>query len=99
MKQISHSKTCDHEKLYGTTTVGAKGQVVIPAEARRDLKLKPGDQLLVVGKMGKVLGLIKSQELDSFIETMMKKITSLGVKEEMSKNIAGFAKKIKDLKK
>lgn len=34
-------------KLAGTVTVGDRGQVVIPAEARETLEVKPGDKLLV----------------------------------------------------
>jgi AbrB family looped-hinge helix DNA binding protein len=98
MKQIFHSKIHERDKLYGTATIGAKGQVVIPAEARKDLKLKPGDQLLVMGKMDKALGLIKAEELEGFIETMMKTITGLGVKEEIKRHIKRLVKKAKDLK-
>lgn len=36
--------------FYGVTTVGIKGQVVIPAEARAELNLKPGDKVIVFGK-------------------------------------------------
>lgn len=41
----------DH-KLFGTATVGEKGQIVIPVEARNDLDLKVGDKLLVVSGPG-----------------------------------------------
>ena len=34
--------------FYGTATVGERGQVVIPAEARADLGIKPGDKLLIM---------------------------------------------------
>lgn len=34
-------------KFYGSTTVGERGQVVIPAEARRVLNLTPSTKLLV----------------------------------------------------
>lgn len=37
------------KKLYGTATVGSKGQVVIPAEAREELGLQSGDRLYVLG--------------------------------------------------
>jgi AbrB family looped-hinge helix DNA binding protein len=40
-----------HKKLYGTATIGSKGQVVIPAEAREELSLKTGDRLYVIGAM------------------------------------------------
>ena len=32
--------------LYGTVKVGDRGQVVVPAEARKDLDIKPGDLLV-----------------------------------------------------
>ena len=33
--------------FYGSVTVGERGQVVIPADARKQFKIKPGDKLLV----------------------------------------------------
>ena len=36
-------------KFYGVTTVGERGQVVIPVEARRDFNIKPADKLVVLG--------------------------------------------------
>jgi AbrB family looped-hinge helix DNA binding protein len=35
--------------LFGTATVGPKGQIVIPIEARQRLGIKPGDKVVVVG--------------------------------------------------
>lgn len=34
-------------QLLGTTTVGERGQIVIPADARDVMDIKPGDKLLV----------------------------------------------------
>lgn len=34
-------------KLIGTTTVGERGQIVIPADAREELEINSGDKLLV----------------------------------------------------
>jgi AbrB family looped-hinge helix DNA binding protein len=39
-------------KFYGSTTVGERGQVVIPAEARRDFEITPTTKLLVFGSKG-----------------------------------------------
>ncbi|HHS97667.1 MAG TPA: AbrB/MazE/SpoVT family DNA-binding domain-containing protein [Chloroflexi bacterium] len=36
-------------RFYGAVTVSERGQVVIPAEARRDLGIEVGEKLLVVG--------------------------------------------------
>jgi AbrB family looped-hinge helix DNA binding protein len=30
-------------KVYGSVTIGERGQLVIPAELRKELKLKTGD--------------------------------------------------------
>lgn len=35
--------------FYGSVTVGERGQVVIPAQARRDHDITPGDKLIVLG--------------------------------------------------
>ncbi len=35
------------EFFYGSVTVGERGQVVVPAEARKRHGLQPGDKLLV----------------------------------------------------
>ncbi|MBN2097348.1 MAG: AbrB/MazE/SpoVT family DNA-binding domain-containing protein [Candidatus Omnitrophica bacterium] len=41
-------------KFYGMTTVGERGQVVIPKQARKLLNIKSGDKLIVTsGPQGK----------------------------------------------
>lgn len=56
------------KKLYGTATVGTKGQVVIPAEARDALNIKPGDKLYVIGSQGKqAIGFIKEEQLEALV--------------------------------
>ncbi len=37
------------ENFYGAATVGERGQVVIPAEARKRYSINPGDKVLVMG--------------------------------------------------
>ena len=34
------------EAFYGSATVGERGQVVIPADARQELGIEPGDKVL-----------------------------------------------------
>jgi AbrB family looped-hinge helix DNA binding protein len=36
------------DMFYGAATVGERGQIVIPAEARNELGFHPGDKLLVM---------------------------------------------------
>lgn len=57
------------KKLFGTATVGTKGQVVIPADARDAFDIKSGDRLYVVGsaKAGWI-GLLKEEQLRAMVE-------------------------------
>jgi len=57
------------KKLFGTATVGTKGQVVIPADAREAFNIQSGDRLYVVGseKMGWI-GLLKEDQLRTMVE-------------------------------
>ena len=77
-------------KLYGSTVVGSKGQVVIPARARRDLRIKQGDTLIVIGKMGRALGLIKSEALGELLQIVMNNIERFGsktMKQELEEHV------------
>lgn len=47
--------------LFGLVTVGDKGQIVIPAKARKIFDISTGDQLVVLGDEGQGLALIKSE--------------------------------------
>lgn len=68
----------DQKKLYGTATVGSKGQIVIPAEARDEMDIQPGDRLYVIGSMEKrVIGLLKQDQLEKLIEKLNLDIESL----------------------
>lgn len=60
-----------NEVFFGTTTMGSRGQVVIPAAARSSLKIKAGDKLMVFGKFDQVVGLVKAEAIDSFIKKLM----------------------------
>ncbi len=56
------------KKLYGTATVGTKGQVVIPADAREELGIKTGDRLYVVGSCEKKwVGFIQEEQLREIV--------------------------------
>ncbi|MDX2064544.1 MAG: AbrB/MazE/SpoVT family DNA-binding domain-containing protein [Fimbriimonadaceae bacterium] len=36
------------EGFYGTSTLGERGQLVIPAEARAEMDMQPGDKILIM---------------------------------------------------
>lgn len=41
--------------ICGSTSLGKRGQIVIPKEARERLRLKDGERFLVVEHLGKVV--------------------------------------------
>ena len=51
--------------IFGTVTIGDKGQIVIPVKARKTFHLKPGDDLLVLGDIKQGLALVRA---DLFLE-------------------------------
>lgn len=51
--------------IFGTVTVGDKGQIVIPVKARRLFHLEPGDALVVLADENQGLALLKA---DFFLE-------------------------------
>lgn len=51
--------------VFGTVTVGDKGQIVIPVKARRIFHIRPGDDLMVLGDIQQGLALVKA---DLFLE-------------------------------
>lgn len=47
--------------LFGVVTVGDKGQVVIPAKARKLFGINAGDQLVVLGQEGEGIAMLKTE--------------------------------------
>ncbi len=65
------SHEANDKKLYGTATVGSKGQLVIPSGAREELNIQTGDRLYVVSAMhGSGLVLLKEEKLSEMVEKL-----------------------------
>ncbi|MCR4990481.1 MAG: helix-turn-helix transcriptional regulator [Lachnospiraceae bacterium] len=47
--------------LFGLVTVGDKGQIVIPAKARKVFEISAGDQLVVLGDEGQGIAIVKAE--------------------------------------
>ncbi len=47
--------------LFGMVTVGDKGQIVIPAKARKLFNISSGDELVVLGDESQGMAIIKAQ--------------------------------------
>lgn len=71
--------------FYGAVTVGERGQIVIPAQARRDLRIEAGDKLLVLGDPEQGLALAKLEMLMRNLEgsaTLLQQLRGQGVPDE-----------------
>ena len=55
--------------IFGMGKVGDKGQIVIPAKARKVFDIKPGDNLIVLGDEGQGIAIIKEKGLLDMIQT------------------------------
>ena len=63
--------------VFGTTTMSEKGQVVIPAEARKALGLEKSDKLLVFSMGGEMLALVKLTSLERFTSHMAGRLETI----------------------
>lgn len=54
--------------IFGMVRVGDKGQIVIPAKARKLFQIKPGDHLIVLGDGAQGLAIMKETDFLAMIE-------------------------------
>jgi len=68
-----------HEfKCFGSATVGPRGQVVIPAHARKELEIELGATLLVFSGPGrKGLTLLKSDAVEQLVRRVSEQLTTV----------------------
>lgn len=60
-----------HVKLVGTVTVGPKGQVVIPVEAREKMEIIPGDKLIALYIPDKkAISFVAESQIQTIIDQM-----------------------------
>jgi len=65
-------------QCYGTTTIGPKGQIVIPSRLRKELKIKTGDQFLIF-KNEHFSGIIaiKTNEVSELLKSIADKLSDI----------------------
>ena len=56
--------------IFGMVTVGDKGQIVIPAKARKLFDISAGDRLVILGDETQGLAVIKSEQLLSLADAL-----------------------------
>jgi AbrB family looped-hinge helix DNA binding protein len=59
-------KSVSSGKIFGSVTVGERGQVVIPADVRKSFKIKSGDKLIVLAKQG-MFSFVPADNFNQFI--------------------------------
>ena len=70
--------------FFGSSTIGEKGQVVIPVEGRQTLDLNHGDKLIFMGDIDK--GVLLAAKAEVFEEQMSKLQASFqSVREQIKK--------------
>ncbi len=77
-------------KCFGTAVVGPRGQLVIPAEARKELGIDTGHKFLVFGHFGgRGLILIKVEAVEELVNVMSSRLDEAArfVKENKSADV------------
>lgn len=65
-------------KCFGSATVGPKGEIVIPAEARKEFGISRGQKLLLFGRREHgVLLLIEAGRVGDWISSALEELTDL----------------------
>lgn len=65
-------------KVYGAVTVGERGQLVIPADLRKDLHIKPGHKLMIFAKVDrKMISIMREEDFSDFLQKASKIISKL----------------------
>jgi AbrB family looped-hinge helix DNA binding protein len=63
MMDIGKTEPPEGKKFYGAVRVSERGQIVIPAEARKDFNIKAGDKLLVLGDLTEGIAIITTDRI------------------------------------
>lgn len=58
--------------MFGTVTVGARGQIVLPKKARDVFHIEAGDSIVVLGDIEQGIALIKAEDMMDFVNAAMK---------------------------
>ena len=63
---------------YGTTTVGPKGQIVVPSKLRKSLKIKTGDQFIVFkNSTMESIVILKASNVTKMLKKLNTELTNL----------------------
>ncbi|MEW6407538.1 MAG: AbrB/MazE/SpoVT family DNA-binding domain-containing protein [Patescibacteria group bacterium] len=71
---LNPKKQTQKKHFYGTATLGEKGQIVIPNDARQNMKLKKGDRLLVFGMHEDMLAIVKFAHIEKIASRLSERL-------------------------
>ena len=75
-----------HKSFHGMTTLGEKGQIVVPAEARKAMKLEKGEKFLVFSLDEDILIMSKTAGLERFASHLTEKLKDINALIKNKKN-------------
>jgi AbrB family looped-hinge helix DNA binding protein len=77
---LGGEKMSNFPKFYGKVPVGTKGQIVIPMEARKAMKIKPGDNVMIISgppHQEKMISVIPEDEFSKFLKFFEEHVSNL----------------------
>ncbi|MHC1746829.1 MAG: helix-turn-helix domain-containing protein [Cellulosilyticaceae bacterium] len=75
--------------MFGTVKIGERGQIVIPKKAREVFRIKPGDELLILGDISQGIAILKMDEINIFLNELMNTPVISGVDEDEDVDVDG----------
>ncbi|HDZ59471.1 MAG TPA: AbrB/MazE/SpoVT family DNA-binding domain-containing protein [Actinobacteria bacterium] len=66
-------------EFFGSATVGERGQIVIPADARQKLDIRPGDKLMIFSNLHgmRSLSVMKAEQVTEFVSRAMANLSRI----------------------
>lgn len=92
MKDINNEQS----DFFSITTIGERGQIVIPKDARKALNLSAGDKLVVLpSRHGNGILLIKEENIKQLAQKMSEKANHINEKSKKLQEKLYSAKQVK----
>lgn len=67
-------------RFYGKATIGSKGQIVIPAEVRKEMNLNPGDSVIIFSApndMQRSMLIVAEDEFNKLLKSLEEHLMSV----------------------
>lgn len=74
---MSDMEKTSQKKFLGIATVGEKGQIVIPAGARKTMKLEKGEKLIIMGAHENSLVILKASRFEAMASHFTRHLASV----------------------